>query len=258
MGASVNAFTSYTQTSYLFSTTDEWKDCLLQLIDFVNNPHLTEENVEKEKGIIVQELQMYADHPSHRIHSQLLETMYHAHPVRLDIGGTVDSVQSITVDDLLRCYDTFYQPANMALAVVGDVHPGETLQLIQAHYPPWNRSEGSFERLYPREPREVAADWVEQELPISQPRYLLGFKHEPLWQGDDLIRQQIMMSIGVRLIAGRSSASYGELYEANLITDSFGASFNVHPGYAYTVIGSETPDPQALHDALWDHLSLQG
>jgi predicted Zn-dependent peptidase len=97
----------------------------------------------------------------------------------------------------------------------------------------------------------VAADWVEQELPISQPRYLLGFKHEPLWQGDDLIRQQIMMSIGVRLIAGRSSASYGELYEANLITDSFGASFNVHPGYAYTVIGSETPDPQALHDALF-------
>ncbi len=249
-GASVNAFTSYTQTSYLFSTTENWEDCLIQLMEFVNAPYLTTENVEKEKGIIVQELQMYADHPDHRIHTLLLENMYHEHPVRLDIGGTVDSVQAITVEDLFRCYNTFYQPGNMALAVVGDVDPERTLQLIEENYPIWGQGQGAIERFYPAEPPKVKDPWVEEERPISQPRYLLGFKHEPKWQGEDLLRQQIIMSLGMRLLAGRSSLSYGDLYEANLITDSFGASFNAEPGYAYSVIGSETRDPDALHARL--------
>ncbi len=249
-GASVNAFTSYTQTSYLFSTTENWQECLALLMDFVNSPYLTRDNVEKEKGIIIQELQMYADHPSHRIHTLLLENLYHEHPVRLDIGGTVDSVEEITVDDLHRCYNTFYQPGNMALAVVGDVDPIKTLQLIEENYPDWEQEKGVIERFFPEEPHEVKGSWVEEQLPISQPRYLLGFKHEPIWQGEDLLRQQIIMAIGMRLIAGRSSLSYGELYEADLITDSFGASFNAEPGFSYSVIGSETRDPDALHAQL--------
>lgn len=249
-GASVNAFTSYNQTSYLFTTTENWKGCLTLLMEFVNRPFLTKENVEKEKGIIVQELQMYADHPDHRIHTLLLENLYHEHPVRLDIGGTVESVQSITVEDLFRCYNTFYQPNNLALAVVGDVDPKETLQIIEANYPAWTKEQGAIERLYPEEPRGVKSDWVEEQLHISQPRYLLGFKHEPLWQREDLLRQQVIMSIALRLIAGRSSISYGNLYEADLINDSFGASFNGDPQYAYSVIGSETRDPDALHAQL--------
>ncbi len=249
-GASVNAFTSYTQTSYLFSTTEQWQDCLTLLLEFVNRPYLSKDNVEKEKGIIGQELQMYADHPSHRIHTLLLENMYHEHPLRLDIGGTVESVQSITVEDLFRCYNTFYQPANMALAVVGDLDPAKTLALIEEHYPAWERGEGAIERFYPEEPLHVSRSRIEETLPISQPRYLLGFKHEPIWQGEDLLRQQIIMSITMRLIAGRSSTSYAQLYEADLITDSFGASFNADPKYAYSVIGSETPDPEALHAKL--------
>ena len=249
-GASVNAFTSYTQTSYLFSTTENWQDCLVLLMEFVNRPYLTEENVEKEKGIIVQELQMYADHPDHRIYTLLLENMYHAHPLRLDIGGTVDSVNSTTVEDLLRCYHTFYQPGNMALAIVGDLDPQETLELMEKHYPLWEKGGAAIERIYPEEPLAVVEPRVEERLQISQPRYLLGFKHEPVWQGRELLRQQIIMSIAMRLIAGRSSTSYGELYEADLITDSFGANFNADPRYAYSVIGSETRDPEALHAKL--------
>ncbi len=249
-GASVNAFTSYTQTSYLFSTTEKWDRCLIDLMEFVNRPHLTQENVEKEKGIIVQELQMYADHPNHRIHTLLLENLYHHHPVRLDIGGTVASVQDITVDDLLRCYHTFYQPRNMALAVVGDVDPHSTLELIENSYPAWSHGEGDIERFFPSEPRDVKNSLIEEKLPLSQPRYLLGFKHDPLWEGEELLRQQIIMAIGMRLIAARSSPSYGELYEADLITDSFGASFNAELEYAYSAIGSETRDPEALHARL--------
>lgn len=249
-GASVNAFTSYTQTSYLFSTTENWEDCLLLLMEFVNNPFLTEENVEKEKGIIIQELQMYADHPSHRIHSLLLENMYSEHPIRLDIGGTEESVQQTTVQDLMRCYNTFYQPGNMALAVIGDVDPLQTFQLIEDNYPAWEQEAGPIERFYPTEPREVKQSWVEDRLPISRPRYLLGFKHEPIWEGKELLRQQIAMSLGMRLVAGRSSLNYEKLYEQDLITDSFSAYFSADPRYAYSVFGSETRDPDALHEAL--------
>lgn len=249
-GASVNAFTSYSQTSYLFSTTEKWQECLTTLIDFVNKPHLTAENVEKEKGIIEQELRMYEDHPGQRIHTSLLENLYHKNPVRLDIGGTVESVHQITVEDLLVCYNTFYQPSNMALAVVGNVDPNETLKLIQANYPPWTKKQTEVERLFPEEPREIVQPWIEEEVSISRPRYLLGFKHEPVWQGEELILQQIKMSLGLKLIAGRSSHVYEKLYEADLVSDSFGASFSGHSQYAHSVIGTETSDPNALHEEL--------
>lgn len=249
-GASVNAFTSYNQTSYLFSTIDSWQDCLVQLIDFVNNPYLTAENVDKEKGIIEQELQMYADDPDHRLHSTLLESLYHKHPVRLDIGGTVESVRAITVEDLLRCYYTFYQPSNMALAVVGDVDPKETIELIERSYPKWQHQVGPIERFYPEEPKGIVEPWTEQKLQISRPRYLLGFKHEPRWHGEQLLRQQLTMSLALKLVAGRSSHIYAKLYDADLVSDSFGAGFSSDPNYAYTILGSETDNPEKLHEEL--------
>lgn len=249
-GASVNAFTSYTQTSYLFSTIEGWQEALSDLINLVNSPYLTTENVEKEKGIIEQELRMYEDHPDHRIHSVLLENLYHVNPVRIDIGGTVESVRAITVEELFNCYETFYQPGNMAMAVVGDVDPEETLGLIRQNYPTWQHRQGPIERLYPDEPAEVVNPWVEEELNISRPRYLLGFKHEPIWQGERLLRQQIVMSLVWRLVAGRSSQFFGDLYARNLVDDSFGASFNSSPQFAYSVVGSETDNPERLHEEL--------
>lgn len=249
-GASVNAFTTHTQTSYLFSTIEGWEEALVELIKFVNNPYLTEENVEKEKGIIEQELQMYADHPDHRIHSTLLENLYHENPVRIDIGGTVKSVQEITVAELLNCFYTFYQPSNMALAVVGDLDPKKTMDLIKTNYPEWKHEQGNIERIYPEEAKEVAQPWSEVELNISRPRYLLGFKHEPIWLGESLLKQQIIMSLVWRLIVGRSSMFYEELYAENLVNDSFGASFSASPQFAYSLIGSETDEPERLHDKL--------
>lgn len=249
-GASVNAFTSYSQTSYLFSTTDEWKKCLVELMNFVNRPYLTEENVEKEKGIIEQELQMYADQPDHRLHSTLLENLYQCNPVRIDIGGTVESVRATTVADLLKSYYSFYQPSNMALVLIGDVDPAESFDLIAKKYPTWEHPRTDLERFNPEEPKKAIKSWAEEQWDISRPRYLLGFKHEPIWQGTDLLRQQIIMSLVMRLIAGRSSKIHAELYERDLVDDSFGASFSGHLRYAHTVIGSETLDPEALHEEL--------
>lgn len=249
-GGSVNAYTSYSQTSYLFSTIDHWQESLAYLVEFVHTPHLTTENVEKEKGIIEQELQMYADHPDHRILQTLLQNLYHEHPVRLDIGGTVDSVRSITVEELQRCYDTFYQPANMALVVVGDLDPEKTIDLVRASYR--RRTWGSFnvERLDPPEPAAVVNSWVEDRLPISRPRYMLGFKHDPRWRGEELLRVQIAMSLGLKLIVGRSSQAFLRLYEQGLVDDSFSGGFRGHPRFGYTLFSSETDNPEALHSEL--------
>lgn len=250
-GASVNAFTSYTQTSYLFSTIEHWRESLAHLINFVSHPYLTEENVEKERGIIEQELLMYEDHPEHRLQANLLRGLYHENPVRLDIGGTVASVRSITVGDLLKCYRTFYQPGNMALAVIGDLNPEETLHLVLENYPQGGlNSTGRIERFYPVEPESVANPWVEEELSVSRPRYLLGFKHDPRFGGEDLLKQQIIMSLVWRLIVGRSSPVFTDLYEGDLVNDSLGASFNSGTCYAYSVIGSETDHPERLHEEL--------
>ncbi len=250
LGASVNAFTSNTQTSYLFSTIESWPLALQELMQFVNRPFFTEENVAKEKGIIEQELRMYADHPQHRVLAALLENMYHVNPVRLDIGGTVESVWQITKEELFDCYYSFYQPANMALAVAGDVEPEAVVALVKEHYPVWEHYNGSIERIYPAEPPGVAKDWSEEQFDISRPHYLLGFKHEPIWRGEEMLHQQLIMSLAWRLITSRSSHFYNRLYDENVVTDSFGASFTCHPQFAYSVIGSETDDPERLHAEL--------
>ncbi len=250
LGASVNAFTSNTQTSYLFSTIESWPRALTELMQFVNQPFFTEENVAKEKGIIEQELRMYEDHPQHRVLSTLLENMYHVNPVRLDIGGTVESVWQITKEELFNCYYTFYQPSNMALAVAGNVDPEMALALIKEYYPSWEHYKGAVTRIYPEEPAEIAKEWSEEELGISRPHYLLGFKHEPIWRGQEMLRQQLIMSLAWRLITSRSSHFYNRLYDENIVTDSFGASFTCHPQFSYSVIGSETDEPERLHEEL--------
>ena len=250
-GASANAFTSYTQTSYLFSTVQNWQEALAHLITFVNNPYLTEENVEKEKGIIEQEIRMYQDHPDRKLHSNLLTNLYHNNPLRIDIGGTVESVNEITVDLLWKCYHTFYQPWNMALFVVGDVDVDETLRIVRDNYDDRDTAhESVIERFYPSEPETVVNSWVEDHTNISRPRYLLGFKNKPQWEGLDLLKQQITMGIVWRLIVGRSSHIYEELYSKNLVNDSFGASFNSSSQYAFSAIGSETDHPEKLHEEL--------
>ena len=130
-GASANAFTSFTRTSYLFSASNRVKENLLTLLDFVQEPYFTPETVEKEKGIIGQEIQMYQDDPNWRQFFGILNNMYPKHPLHIDIAGTIESIAEITADDLYRCYETFYHPSNMTLFVVGDIDPNEMMTWIK-------------------------------------------------------------------------------------------------------------------------------
>ncbi len=257
LGASTNAYTEYLTTSYLFSTTDQVAECLAILMDLVQRPHFTEENVQKEQGIIEQELRMYLDMPGDRVHSNLMRALYQKHPVRLDIGGSVDSIRTITPDVLYRCYETFYHPSNMQLLVVGDLDANQVMaQIADAQREKGlTASQGEIVRYLPDEPAAVAQDWVEQVMPVSLPLVAIGYK-DPIQrlEGMDLLRREVVSDIMWGLLLGKASHLWSRLYAEGLINDRFGAHYSAAPTYAYSSMGGETPDPERLAEVLADEL----
>ncbi|RKP55520.1 insulinase family protein [Cohnella endophytica] len=253
-GASANAYTSFDRTVYLFTATHEVAANLDTLLHFVQNPYFTDENVEKEKGIIVQEIDMYKDNPDWRVYFGLIEAMYSKHPVHIDIAGTAESVRSITKEMLYDCYHTFYHPTNMTLFVVGGVDPKETLEQVKRDqagktFPPG----GEIKRLFEPEPDEVTTEKKELQLPVSLPKCLFGFKEEQT-EGGDAVRRELASKLMLEALLGSSSALYQQLYDDNLISDGFGHEYNTGPGYSFSMIGGETRDPDELVSRVSDAL----
>jgi len=218
----------------------------------VQTPYFTAESVEKEKGIIEQEIRMYEDNPQWRIFFNLLAAMYKEHPVRVDIAGTVESIRQIDKDVLYKCYRTFYHPSNMALFVVGDVDPGRVLEQVEANISKRNYKElGEIKRIYPSEPTELGQDFVRQELVVSQPLLNLGFKERDLgYQGERLFKKELATNLVLDVVFGSSSKLYNELYEEGLIDDEFDAGYVAEQDYGHTIIGGETVDPDRLSERL--------
>lgn len=259
LGASANAFTSFTQTTYLFSCTSNFEENLTQLLDFVQEPYFTEQTVQKEQGIIGQEIKMYEDHPHWRVFFNLLESLYIEHPVRNDIAGTIDSIAEITPDLLYRCYNTFYHPSNMAVFVVGDLVPDEVGKQVEENlshrsYKPM----GSIVRLFPSEPAGITRERVVQELVVSEPILYVGFKDMVVdkLRGRDLMRREILMELVLDIMFGSSEKLYNDLYRADLIDESFGAEYTAEANYGYTMIGGETRDPEQVYQRIMDAVTL--
>ncbi|QMV40104.1 EF-P 5-aminopentanol modification-associated protein YfmH [Cohnella cholangitidis] len=262
-GASANAYTSFDRTVYLFTATGEIEANLDTLLHFVQNPYFTDENVEKEKGIIVQEIDMYRDNPDWRVYFGLIEAMYRNHPVHIDIAGTADSVRSITKEMLYDCYNTFYHPSNMTLFIVGGVDPERTMERVKRDQAQKSFSAGGeIKRLFENEPVQVKTEKKELHLPVSLPKCLFGFKEAP---GDDkdAVRRELASKVMLEALLGSSSALYQQLYDDNLISDGFGHEYNTGPGYSFSIIGGETRDPdelvarvsQSLYDAAKNGIS---
>jgi len=247
-GASANAFTSFDQTVYLFSATDHIHENLETLIDFVQNPYFTDQNVEKEKGIIGQEINMYQDNPDWRVYFGLIEAMYKVHPVHIDIAGTVESIGTITKEDLYTCYNAFYHPSNMLLFVVGGVDPEETMNLIRSNQARKSYDQqGKIERIFDPEPTEVSEKRRESRLAVSLPKCLFGFKEkETGLSGEEQLRRDLTTKLMMDLLFGASTELYQKLYEDDLISDSFGHEYNSSPEYAFSAVGGDTKDPDAL------------
>ncbi|MBP1155942.1 MULTISPECIES: pitrilysin family protein [unclassified Paenibacillus] len=247
-GASANAFTSFDRTAYLFSATALIRDNLTTLLNFVQNPYFTDENVEKEKGIIGQEINMYKDNPDWRVYFGLIETMYHVHPVHIDIAGTVESIGEITKEMLYDCYHTFYHPSNMSLFVVGGVDPEEIMELVRENQSAKTfKPQGEIHRYFDEEPASVKSPRKVSVLPVSLPKCLFGCKEpdQPL-RGREMLKRELAMKVLLDILVSPSSAIYQKLYDEQLISDSFGSEYNIAENYAFTVIGGDTKDPDQL------------
>ncbi|MFF2089075.1 EF-P 5-aminopentanol modification-associated protein YfmH [Paenibacillus sp. NPDC058174] len=247
-GASANAFTSFDRTVYLFSATEQITANLETLIDFVQNPYFTDENVNKEKGIIEQEINMYKDNPDWQVYFGLIDAMYHNHPIHIDIAGTVESIYQIDKETLYRCYENFYHPSNMLLFVVGGVDAAEVFELVRNNQANKNfKPQGEIHRYFEDEPASVKIPRKVTKLPVSLPKVMFGFKekHTGLPPAE-LLEQEVLSKLMLDALFGASSSLYQDLYEENLISDSFGSEFNSSDNYAFSVIGGDSPDPEAL------------
>ncbi len=254
-GASSNAFTSFDMTAYLFSCTDKFYENLEILLEFVNHPWFTKENVAKEQGIIGQEIKMYEDDPEWRVFFNTLTALYHENPVKIDIAGTVESISKITPQLLYQCYNTFYNPANMALVLVGDIEMEKAMAYLDKHIDA-SRNLGQISRAEIEEPRCRVQEMIEERLLVSRPLFRIGFKETCIGKDSETrLRQEIAGELILEAVFGKSSDFYMELYEEGLIDSSFAAETEIAKTYGFTLLGGESRDPKAVYDRVKKKLS---
>ncbi|MFJ7933203.1 EF-P 5-aminopentanol modification-associated protein YfmH [Sporosarcina sp. NPDC096371] len=251
-GASANAFTSFTRTAYLFSATDKLYDNTEILLDFVQEPYFTEKTVDKEKGIIAQEITMYDDEPDWRLYFGTIENMYHEHPVKIDIAGTVESIQDITAEHLYECYETFYHPSNMVLFVVGSVDPDEMMTFIKKNQDAKTFDEpADIARIFPAELDATAISERTLAMDISKPKFNMGLKcNKTDVEGEEMLIQELSSGLVLDLLFGRTSPFYTAAYEEGLIDESFSYDFTLENGFGFAMVGSDTDQPEQLESAI--------
>ena len=246
-GASANAYTSFDKTCYLFQCSDNFEASLEILLDFVTHPYFTKETVEKEQGIIGQEITMYYDVAGWMSTFNLLKLLYHNHPVRIDIAGTVESIAQITDKLLYDCYNTFYNLHNMCLAVVGNVDPEQVLSVCDRMLETAQPLE--IERSFEDEPREIVDNFCEYNLAMSMPVFSFGYKEKCESMIQD-IRKIIEVTILLEILAGDTSELYHSLFEQGLINTSFSKEYFIGYGYEAVTFDGESTNPQAVADEI--------
>lgn len=256
-GANANAFTNFTMTAYLFSTTENFYESLEHLIDYVQTPYFTDENVEKEKGIIEQEIKMYDDDPDWNVYFNCLKAMYVNYPARIDIAGTVDSIYKITKEELYKCYNTFYNPGNMALFVVGDLEVDKVMEVVkEANNYDVQKLSQKIEVFYPDEPETVKEKEIVQKFPVSMPMFNIAFKDNKVGiKGNELLKKEVITDILIDMIFKKGSSLYEDLYMKGLINENFGAGFSSQVDYAFTIIGGDSKDPREVKRVILEFIN---
>ena len=251
LGANANAYTTNDHTAYLFECTDNFYEAMDELMDYVQNPYFTDENVEKEKGIIGQEIMMYDDYPDWRVYLNTMEAMYHNNPIKIDITGTIETIGKIDKEILYKCYNTFYNPSNMALVVCGDFNPEEMLEEIKKRLIEKN-NQGEIKRIYPEEPQEIVQEKIEQKLEVSQPLYTIGIKDSrekcSIENQNEIIKKHISIEILLNILIGRSSSLYKELYDEGILFGQPSLDYEFGKTYAHVLITGQSKNPEVLYE----------
>ena len=250
-GAEPNAFTSNAITCYYFDSTEKFYENLEILLSFVSVPYFTDESVEKEQGIIAQEINMIEDNPEWQVYKRLMQALYHTSPARTSVAGSVESIRQITAQTLYDCHRAFYTPANMCLVVVGDVDADKVLAAAERILPKTSgpdipRDHGPAEDLTAAQPETACA------MEVAMPTFLLGFKCPPVPEGPDRMRLDILGDLACDVLMGESSPLFTRLYSQGLINGTFDSAYDLLPGAAYVFCGGDSNDPEAVQQAVLD------
>lgn len=257
LGANANAFTSFGTTAYYFSGTDKFYENLETLISFVQSPYFTEESIAKEQGIIGQEIKMYDDDPSWQVYYKGIEGLYHKHPIRIDIAGTVETIAEITEKSLYDIYNMYYHPSNMVLYIAGDVDVEQCFKTAEATLKAVQPLPEPIVRKLPEEPASVLSSKTEKHLDVAVPMFQLAFKdNDTHLRGKALLKKEIVSDMLMELMFGKSSQIYKSLYNEGLVNKSFSYEYTTHRDYAFATLGADSKQPYAAYDRIMELLDV--
>ena len=249
LGAVPNAFTGYDMTAYYFTCTENFYESLELLLEFVSTPYFTKESVEREQGIIGQEIDMNEDNPDTKIFENLMQAMYERHPITQPILGTRQTIAGITPQVLADCHRAFYRPGNMLLCVVGDVDAEAVKKIAREVLPNEDALQVSAVRSW-EEDMTCKTQLVTAQMEVAMPMFQLGFKCEPLDRGEEAVRRELVGDLAAEALFGESSPLYLRLYEEGLIDNSFGGGYETVEGMSMLSASGDSDDPEAVKAAI--------
>ena len=252
LGVNANAYTTTNYTTYLFEATDNFYKALDELMDYVQHPYFTDENVEKEKGIIAQEINMYNDYPDWEVYMNALKCMYKNNPIIIDIAGTVESIQKIDKDILYKCYNTFYNPSNMLMCFCGDFNPEDLIKEVKNRLVE-KKPQGEIKRIYQEEPANIVEKRKEQTMEVSMPLFVVGIKDK--LEKENIVKKHIAIEILLNMLIGKSSDLYKDLYQEELLISEPFVEYEFGEDYAHVAISGVSKDPDKILEKLLEQIN---
>ena len=254
LGVEANAYTTNDHTAYLFECTENFYPALDELMDYVQHPYFTDENVEKEKGIIGQEIKMYDDDPGWQLYMNTLDCMYKENPIKIDIAGTVESISKINPDVLYKCYNTFYHPSNMTMVVCGDFEPEKLLEEIKKRLLP-KTNQSDIKRIYTEKENKINMPEKTSQMEVSTPIFMMGYKDIENNE-KDVVKKHIAIEILLNIIIGKSSELYKELYENGLLLAQPDFDYEFSSQYAHVLISGVSKEPKKIIEKIVEKVEL--
>ena len=254
LGIDANAYTTNDHTAYLFECTEHFYEGLDELMDYVQNPYFTDKNVEKEKGIIGQEIGMYDDDPGWQLYINAMDCLYENNPIKIDTAGTVETISKITPDMLYKCYNTFYHPSNMVLVIVGDFAPEEILKEIKSRLNK-NTDRKEITRIYPTEKKEINKKYAEKQMEVSLPLFMIGFKDNIKETYEDVVKRHIAIDILLNMLIGKSSNLYNNLYKEGYLLAQPDSEYEFGTEYAHVLIAGQSKEPKHVYEKILQRIN---
>ena len=247
LGVEANAYTTNNHTAFLFEATDNFYEALDEFMDYVQSPYFTDENVEKERGIIGQEIMMYDDYPDWKLYMNAIKAMYKDNPINIDVAGTVQTIANIDKDKLYTIYKAFYKPDNMILVLTGDFEVEKIFEEVKKRIKPLKETHVT-QRIYPEEQEEIVSNYIEDYKDISKPIFIVGYKDKI--DEKDQVKKDLAIEVICNILVGKSSRLHQRLYKEGLISHSFSYNYEYAKNYAHVLIQNSSNNPKKVEEEL--------